>query len=219
MTDIRRMIAENWPLKLASLVLAVTLWFYVTSKGKTEISLTVPLALRNAPQGMAVVGDVPGTVEVRLQGQERALRDTATAKQVAGSVDLEQAKEGVNRIHLSPDDIQRPAGVTVTYLAPSEIDVKLERVVQRSLRLQPRIQGQPAPGYRFRGAAVKPVLLTLEGPSSVIGTFTVLRTLPIDIDDARDDFTVTPRIDYQGKPVRILEPDITVTINIEKERP
>jgi len=76
--DIRRLIAENWPTKLASLVLAVTLWFYVTSKGKTEVTLTVPLVLRNAPQGMAVVGDVPGKIVVRLQGQERAIRDTST---------------------------------------------------------------------------------------------------------------------------------------------
>jgi len=217
--DIRRLIAENWPTKLASLVLAVTLWFYVTSKGKTEVTLTVPLVLRNAPQGMAVVGDVPGKIEVRLQGQERALRDTSTTKQVFGSLDLTQAREGENRLRLSPDDIRKPAGVAVTYLAPAEVDVRLERVVQRSLRLQAVVQGRPAPGYRFRGAAVKPSRLTLEGPSSVVRAFLTLQTQPIDIEGANGPLTVEPRIDYQGKPVKILEQDISVTVIIEKERP
>jgi YbbR domain-containing protein len=216
--DIRRLIAENWPIKLASFVLALTLWFYVTSKGKAEISLTVPLELRNAPQGMAVVGNVPGTIEVRLQGQERALRDTATAKQVVGSVDLGAAREGENRLHLSPDDIRKPAGVAVTYLAPAEIDVRLERVVQRSMRVQAVVQGRPAPGYRYMGATVKPYRLTLEGPSSVIRAFTTLQTQPIDIEGAKGPVTSEPRIDYQGKPVKILEQDITVTVIVEKER-
>jgi YbbR domain-containing protein len=217
--DLRRIIAENWPIKLASLVLALTLWFYVTSKGKTEISLTVPLELRNAPQGMAVVGNVPATIEVRLQGQERALRDTAAAMQVVGSLDLGTAREGDNRIHLSPDDIRKPAGVAVTYLAPAEIDVRLERVVQKSLRLQAVVQGRPAPGWRYRGAAVRPARLTLEGPTSVIRTFLLLRTQPIDIEGAKGPVTVEPRIDYQGKPVKILDQDIRVTVIIEKEQP
>jgi YbbR domain-containing protein len=217
--DIRRLIVENWPTKLASLVLAVTLWFYVTSKGKTEVSLTVPLELRNAPQGMAVVGNVPGKIEVRLQGQERALRDTATTRQVVGSLDLGTAREGDNRVRLSPDDIRRPAGVAVTYLAPSEIDVRLERVVQRTMRLQAAVQGRPAPGYRYRGATVNPSRLTLEGPSSVVRAFTILATQPIDIEGAKESLTVAPRIDYQGKPVKILEQDISVTIAVEKEHP
>jgi YbbR domain-containing protein len=112
--DIRKIFHENWPIKLASLVLAVTLWIYVTSKGKTEMSLTVPLELRNIPQDMAVVGDVPGTIEIRLQGQERALRDIAAGKKVVGIVDLGRGKEGENIIHLSPDDIRRPSGALVT---------------------------------------------------------------------------------------------------------
>jgi YbbR domain-containing protein len=217
--DVRKLLLENWPIKLTSFLLSLTIWFYVTSKGKTEMAFTVPLELRNVPQGMAVVGDVPATIEVRLQGQERMLRDMPALKQVVGSVDLGRGKEGDNRIPLSPDDIRRPAGVHVTHLSPSEIVVKLEQLEQRTLRLRPVLLGTPAPGYRVAGLTVRPVRITLEGPASVIRTFSVLQTMPIDVQDAKDPVTVEPKIDYQGKPVKILEQDISVTISIQKERP
>lgn len=217
--DIRRILVENWPIKLASLVLAVTLWFYVTSRGKTEISLTVPLELRNIPQDMAVVGNVPGTIEIRLQGQERALRDIAAGKKVVGTADLGRGKEGVNIIRLSPDDIKGPSGVFVTYLNPFEIIVNLDRLARKSLPLKPVLIGRPAPAYRIKSVTLKPATVTLEGPASVIGSFTMLQTQPVDVSGMRENTTVEPRIDFQGKPVKALEQDLSMTITLQKERP
>jgi YbbR domain-containing protein len=217
--DIRRIFLENWPIKLASLVLAVTLWIYVTSKGKTEMSITAPLELRNIPQGMVVVGDVPGSLELRLQGQERALRDIAAGKKVVGTVDLGRGKEGENIIHLSPDDIRKPSGVLVTHLNPFEITVMLDRLDRKTIRLKPVLTGKPAPGYRVRDVSVNPLRVTLEGPAGVIGSFAVLQTLPIDVSGMQETTTVEPRIDFQGKPVKVLEEDIGITITLQKERP
>ena len=217
--DIRKTFIENWPIKLASLALAVTLWFYVTSRGKTEISLTVPLELRNVPQGMAVVGDVPGTIEVRLQGQERALRDIAAGKNVVGTLDLSRGKEGENSIRLSPDDISRPSDVLVTHLSPFEIPVTLDHVIQKSFRLRPVLVGRPPAGRRVGAVSVTPPKITLEGPESVIESISILQTMPIDIGDMKDSVTIKPRIDYQGKPLTVLEQDISVSITIQKELP
>ncbi len=219
MIDLRRAFTENWPIKLASLVLALTLWFYVTSKGKTELALTVPLQLRNIPQDMVVVGDVPGRIEVRLQGQERVLRDITSGRKVLGVLDLGRAREGENVLPVAPHSIRRPSGVLVTHIAPPEITVKLERLVRKSVRLQPVVQGRPARGHRFVSATPKPASITLEGPSSIVRTFSRIRTLPIDLAGLTGRTTVSPLIDYQGRPVKILEQGISVTIVIEKERP
>jgi hypothetical protein len=43
-----------------------------------------------------------------------------------------------------------------------------------------------------------------------------LETLPIDIQRAQQSLTVEPRIDYQGKPVKLLEKDIAVHVIIER---
>src|SRR5574342_1053408 len=114
--DYRKLLLDNWGIKLVSLGLSLSLWFYVTSKGKTEMTLSVPLELRNIPQQLAIVGNVTGSLEVRVQGQERVLRDITIGKKVYGVLDLSMASAGENIVPISPDDIRRPSGVTVMHL-------------------------------------------------------------------------------------------------------
>ena len=217
MMNLRKLILENWSIKLLSLCLSLSLWFYVTSKGKTEITLTVPLELRNIPQNVAVVGDVTGSLEVRVQGQERALRDVASGKRVVGVLDLSQAKVGDNIVRLSPDDILRPSGVAVAYLSPSEVKVKLEPLVRRAIRIEPVLRGTPAAGFRVKKISTSPSRITVEGPASMMNRLNDLQTLPIDIQGARADVTVEPRIDYKGMQVKIIEKNISVRISLERK--
>src|SRR5512143_29102 len=216
--DYRKLLFDNWGIKLVSLGLSLTLWFYVTSKGKTEMTLTVPLELRNIPQGMTVVGDVAGSLEMRVQGQERVLRDISIGKKIIGILDLSMTKVGENTVRISPDDIRRPAGVTVTYMSLSEAKVKLEPLVRKILKLKPFLHGAHAAGFRLAGTTVTPPKITVEGPESVISTLVILQTMPIDIQDTKESVTVEPKIDYQGQSVKILDKSIAVRVNIERVR-
>ena len=217
--DYRKILFENWGIKLISLGLALTLWFNITSKGKMEIALTVPLELKNIPAGMAVVGDVPGYVDVRLQGQERVLRDISTDKEVSGALDLSLAKGGENSVRISPDDITRPSGITVTHLAPYEIKVRLDPILRKTVRLTPTLHGHPAPGYGVASITAKPTRIVIEGPAGVVKPLSTLQTMPIDIDGATKTITVEPKLDYAGKPVKLLDKDVSVRIVIERVRP
>jgi YbbR domain-containing protein len=214
--DHRKIFIENWGLKLVSLVLALMLWVYVTSKGKTELTLTIPLEFRNIPQGMAIVGEVAGTLEVRVQGQERDLRDISSGKKVTGILDLSRAVAGENLISISPDDISRPARVAVMNISPFEVWVKLEHLIRKTVRLKPRLRGAPAEGYALAGVSVKPPRITVEGPVDVLQELGSIETMPIDIKGSRVNITIEPKIDYQGRPIRILEKDITVKVFIAR---
>ncbi len=214
--NIKKLLLEHWSIKLLSLGLSLTLWFYVTSKGKTEMTLSVPLELRNIPQTLAIVGDVAGTLDVRVQGQERVLRDITAGKKVFGALDLSMSKAGENIVPISPDDIRRPSGVTVMHLSLSEVKVKLEPLLRRTVRLKPVLHGSPASGVRVVKVTVSPAKITVEGPSSIINTLDFLQTMPIDIQGAGDSITVDPKIDYQGKSVKILEKNIAVRIALER---
>ncbi len=212
----RKVFFDNWGIKLVSLGLSLTLWFYVTSKGKTELTLTVPLELRNVPQNMAVVGDVVGYLEVRVQGQERQLRDITSGKKVYAVLDLSLAKRGENVVLVSPDDIKRPSGLTVTRISPFEVRVILEPLVRKTFRLVPVLHGAPAAGYRVAGVSVTPAKITVEGPDSIMRQLSDMQTMPIDIGGAKESVSVVPRIDYGGKPLKIQENDISVRVAIER---
>jgi YbbR domain-containing protein len=214
--DLRRTLFENWAIKLLSLGLTLTLWLYVTSKGKTEMTVTIPLELRNVPQNMAVVGDVPASLEARVQGQERALRDIANGNKLAGVLNLSMAKAGDNTVSVSPDDIMRPPGVSITYLSLSEVKVRLEPLVRRTFRLRPVLHGAPAGGYRLAKVSVFPARISVEGPASVVDTLPGLQTMPIDIQGASGSMTVEPKVDYRGRALKILDTTLAVRISIEK---
>jgi YbbR domain-containing protein len=214
--DFRKTLFDNWGIKLLSLALSLTLWFYVTSKGKTEITMTVPLELRNIPQNMAVVGNVAGSLDVRVQGQERALRDITIGKKIFGILDLSLARVGENIVPISPDDIRRPSGVTVMHMSQSEVRVKLEPLVRRTFRLRALLHGAPARGYRLLKIAVTPPRITVEGPESVMKRLENLQTMPIEIQGAKESMTVSPKIDYQGKALKISDTNIVVRITIER---
>jgi len=214
--DIRKLLFDNWSIKLLSICLSLTLWFYVTSKGKTEITLTIPIELRNTPQNMAAVGDVTGSLEVRVQGQERDMRDITIGKKIFCVADLSMTKVGENTVRISPDDIRRPAGVSVAYMSLSEIHVKLEPLLRKTFRLKPILYGSPAAGFRVAKISVSPPRITVEGPASVMQTMTSLQTMPIDIQAVHEDTTVEPKIDYRGMQVKILENNILIRISFER---
>jgi YbbR domain-containing protein len=214
--NLRGMLVENWGIKLISLGLSLMLWFYVTSKGKTEMTLTVPLELRSIPQNMAVVGNVAGSLEVRMQGQERLLRDITTGKKLVGILDLSMTKEGENVVRLSPDDISRPSDVVVTHMSLSEVKVRLEPLIRKTFRLKPVVHGAPASGYRLKNIVITPTKITVEGPSSVVKMLDSLQTMPIDIQGAEESRSIEPKIDYQGQSVKLLEKNVEVRIIIER---
>jgi len=214
--NIRKVLLDNWGIKLVSLGLSLALWFYVTSKGKSEMTITVPLELRNIPAETVVVGDVVGSLEVRLQSQERELRDISVGKKVVGVIDLSMTNIGENLVHISPDDIRRPSGVTVAHISPAEIAVKLEPLVRQTFRLRPVLHGAPASGFRISKIVITPPKITVEGPESAMKALDKLQTMPIDVQGAEESLAVEPKIDYQGQPVKILEKNISVGIQIER---
>jgi YbbR domain-containing protein len=214
--DLRKILFGNWGIKLLALGLTLALWFYVTSKGKTELTLTIPIELRNIPQNTAVVGDVAGSLEMRIQGQERLLRDISTGKKVVCIADLSMTKIGENIVRVSPDDIRRPLGTTIMYLSRTEFTVKLEPLARKTFRLKPVLYGVPAGGYRVVKTSISPPRITVEGPSGVVQALERLQTMPVDIQGVRESMTVEPRIDYQGKQVKIIDNNITLHITVER---
>ncbi len=214
--ELRRILLDNAGIKLISLGFSITLWLYVTSTGKTEMTLAVPLEIRNVPQGMTVVGNVTSSLDVRVQGQDAVLRDSAFGKRVTCILDLSMAREGENTVRLSPDNIRRPEGVSITHLSLPEVRVKLEPLLQRTFRLRPVLHGSPAAGFRLADIAVTPARIAVEGPVSVMRTFDKLETMPIDIQGAHESMNVEPKVDYQGLAVKVLDKNIMVRITIER---
>lgn len=208
---------ENLGLKLASLIFAIILWFFVMSRGKTEMSFQSLLEFRNIPKNLELVGETTRSVNVWIQGQESTLRGLK-GDEVKTVVDLAGAKEGEGIYHISPENVKGSFNLKVVRVNPSSIKVRLDRVITKTVELRPTIVGKPAQGYRMKKIEIHPPSVTIEGPKREVDPLRFLRTEPIDITGNHEDFTQEGKVDASGKNIRIQEKgSVEIKVFIIKE--
>jgi YbbR domain-containing protein len=127
--------------------------------------------------------------EVVVSGPESAVAQVA---QIAGLMDIAEAREGVSRdVGVRP--LNDAGGiVTGVEVSPTSVQVTIP-VIQlgryRELAVQVNTQGQWARGYRLTNITVSPPTVTVfsEDPEFINSLPGFVETLPIDLTDASDD--------------------------------
>ena len=87
---------SNWPLKVLSLFLAITVWFVVSAPRRESVSeraFAVPLSLVGMPRDLVITTSVPDNVSVRLRGRVSDLR-SLSSQNLEVPIDLRAAVPG-----------------------------------------------------------------------------------------------------------------------------
>lgn len=207
-------LTENWLLKLLSLVFALILWFFVIGERQLEVGYVVPLQLKNLPSDLIVANEVPSLVDVRLSGP-RTLLMRIGPKDINLAVDLKDLKPGVTSFRRLDDKLDIPTGVKVSRLSPSFVDVKLDRIREKKVELQPNLKGTPPEGFRIVDVRIKPTYVTVHGAESELKDVNTVLTEPIELSNVQESFTMMVPVDYRGKYTKLKEEvatEISVTI-------
>ena len=69
----KKLFTENLGLKISAVLISVFLWFFVTSRGQSEITLDIPLEFKNIPADIGLVNTSVKTVSVTVRGHERPM--------------------------------------------------------------------------------------------------------------------------------------------------
>ncbi|MCX6537901.1 MAG: CdaR family protein [Acidobacteria bacterium] len=174
---------RHFGLKVLSVAIAALLWVLVGGEKIVERSLRVPLELQNIPDGVEMVGEMPGTVDVRVRGSSSALGNLS-AGDVMALMDLTNAGAGRHLFHLAPDDVRVPFGVEVKSVAPATTTLVFERTMTKTVPVVPSIEGQPAPGYAVERIATEPTEVAVIGPESALRGLQQAVTEPVPIEGA-----------------------------------
>jgi YbbR domain-containing protein len=211
------MITKNPTLKIISLILAITLWFFIKSKSGGEMTLVVPLELFHVPPTLMVTQVPEGAINVRMSGPLTQLEPTALTE-VRARIDLSRARPGMNTFEILPDNVTIPRGLRITQIRPSSVTVKLDRVVDKVAHVKAVVRGRPASGYRLAAVVCAPAYITVQGaPSQVAGIKEVL-TEEVDISGMRE--TVEIEVPLRLADLRLKEGvpgTVKVTVAVQKE--
>lgn len=209
----RRLLLENIGMKTAAVVFAMVLWFFVTSRGQSEISMDIPLELKNIPEGLESIKQGTKSVSVSIKGQERLLKNMKPSD-VRVYIDLSKARKGAGTYYISKDDVKLPYTMTVTNISPSSVRVVLEETVIKTVPVRPIIVGSPEKGFVVRSVEVTPKEVTVEGARSEVRKVNSLKTEPIDITGLDEVFIQDARLDMAGRNIRTKINEVKVKVVI-----
>jgi YbbR domain-containing protein len=209
----KKLFTENLGLKISAILISVFLWFFVTSRGQSEITLDIPLEFKNIPADTGIVSTSVKTVSVTVRGQERPMKNLK-APDVRVYVDLEKTKTGEGISFINTADIKLPYSLSVVSITPSSVKIKLDETVAKTVPVTPILAGEPRDGFVVRAIKVEPKSVVIKGLKSEVRKLRVVKTEPLDITDSNKTITQEVNIDTGGVNVTPVVDTVKVTINI-----
>ena len=213
----KKLFTENLGLKISAVLISLFLWFFVTSRGQSEISLDVPLEFKNIPSDIGIVNTSIKTVGVTVRGHERPMKNLK-ASDVRVYVDLNKAKKGEDLFYVNKDDVKLPYALSVMNITPSTVKIKLDATTSGTVLVTPVLTGEPRKGFFVSSVKVEPKTVVIRGLMSDVRKLHIVHTEPLDITDSNGTIIQELNIDTNGIKVTPDIETVKVTINISGRR-
>lgn len=123
----RRLLAPAWPYGALALALATGLWFLLVPGASTvEAVRLAPVAVENLPVGYVLESVQPERVEVTVTGSRRAVY-LSPPEAFKVRIDAFLAQLGRRTFQISMDRVDRPSGIEVLGVSPTQVRISLRR--------------------------------------------------------------------------------------------
>lgn len=177
MSFIRKYIINDWKLKGLSIVLAIMLWFAVSYKGESKLSVSVPVAPANLEKDLMIKSMDTENVLVMISGPVSALKNLRP-KDIKAPVDVGELKSGRHVVSIQNTDIVVPKGIKVEAVKPDYVVVEIERTLEKRLKTVVKLDSKWKSLYSVK--SWYPQYVTVEGPKTSLEKIDTIETVPID---------------------------------------
>ena len=202
----KQIFTRNWIAKLSCLIIAIILYFLYQFQSDNNKTYSITLSLENS-RGLVITAVDRPVVQAFISGKTKAV-DSIKRSDIIPYLDASDGKEGLsiipvkfklkNKLVLSRVHIE---------MQPQYISATIEKIIQRTLPVSPRIEGYPAKGYVYKGYKVTPNFIAVEGPRSEVSLLDNITTEKINLDNQKDDFSLEVPLVLKGKNTRIVGQD------------
>jgi YbbR domain-containing protein len=214
---IRRLFMHDFGWKLASLVVAVLLWFSIIGEQEVVTTRPAPILYQNLSRDLLIGTDALDSVRLELRGPASKLTaDRLAAAEV--QVDLSSVNgPGERTFTLSGADLRLPEGVSFLRAVPSQLRVRFARMMTREVPVEVRIGEPPPAGYRVARQEVTPDRLSITGPEARVTTTQKAETDALDLSSVTDTAEIRVNTFIADPQVRLESPPmVTVRVTVEK---
>jgi YbbR domain-containing protein len=213
---LREFFLGDWSLKLLALLITFVLWFAVTSQRAPATLHVRGVELEYVrAEGVEISNDPLDEVAVTLEGGRGKL-DELNARNLVARVDITQLRPGERVLQLTEKSVlmELPEGVRIVRVEPRSVALRLERVVERELDVEPRLDGKPAEGFEVRGVTVTPPRVLVRGPESRVGAVARAFTETIPVEGQRETLN-SPQVAVDIADRKVVPVDPLVAVRVE----
>jgi len=216
-------VARNVSLALLALLLALSLWLFVTEREnprKVEaFNSSIPIKLVNVPSELAVAQATETTVRIRVEAPEDEF-DDLNADDFSATVNLGGFSRGLTPVAV---DVTPPGGrINVVEVIPARIDVTLEPLVSKDVDVRVSLVGSPQQGFTAGQATSEPESVTVAGAESLVDLVEAAAA-EVNLTGQRADVTedrvpLTPRDERGGDISRVTVRPETARVSVPIEQ-
>lgn len=158
---------KNFHIKIFAVCAAIVFWLFAVSIENSFYRFPGEISIQvfNQAQELALASQL-GTVKLTIRAQDPNLFKTLSANDFEAYIDLRNIGVGVRRVPVSVSS--RNPAVSVLSAAPSEIEITLEPVREKTITLISEVVGNPADGFRVQEIRLSKSQITVSGADSLL---------------------------------------------------
>lgn len=203
---LRDALLRHWPLKLAALALSAILWVVVALEQPATHLEDIQLVLALSPTA-ALTQPLP-PIQALIAGPRREFLRLGAAPLLIHAT-VADSPGSRRRVFISPSDVELPRDVKVTVqeVQPREIEVVLDRRVEKVVPVAVRAVVEPESGYALEGPVVAaPAVIRVSGARSLLSALDSITTVPVEVKGVAGAFQRTVPLDTSGRAVLRMTP-------------
>ncbi len=175
--------------KILAIIIAVSLWFVANLQHDVEKNVAIDVNYANLPKDLIIVNNPPEKLNIRMRGPRSQL-SSISPKDMVFTIDLSNITAGTSMFEIRTDQLSPPRDVQVTGISPSEINIDVDRLVQKRVSVVP-VLDQPDNGYEIAGKPlVTPEDVVIRGPEKLLKTIKSVGTDPVSLKGEKSKFSI-----------------------------
>lgn len=203
---------NNTVLKIASVFIALVVWFIVATSEQQEVSFYVPVKFVKEPDGLKAFTDT-NLLSVLVKGSKISMK-SLSFNDIKIEIDTSNFKSGDYLYRIKPSDIVLPSGISLIRVEPQDIRFTVDKVGKKTVKLVPSFLGELKNGFKIVGVNITPSYVTAFGTSKKIKNIDSVETLPINITDVDKNIKINIGVKLNEVITNTNPSEVTVEIRV-----
>ena len=213
---LRRVLVQNFGLKLISLLLAAGLWLVVARDPLAEVELKIPIEFHSVPENLEIDSASFTEAQVRLRAPGRLIHRLRSGD-IRAEIDLAGVRPGSRTFDLSSRNIHVPQEYEVVQIVLGQFQLSFDNRLTRSVDVRPRVTGSFAQGMRIAQVVAEPAHIRISGPQRRVEAVEAATTDPVDASGTMDRASFVTQAYVPDPLIQVVHPaPVRVTVIMEK---